>query len=153
MQTLQIGLAGLIVLGNMSPVDVSPQSQLAVVTPPAQVIEQTIPELITEHAHTFGVSKDLAQAIAYCESTTQQYSKNLAEDGTPRVLRGVQNPADVGVFQINEKYHLERSKSLGYNIYTTEGNIDYGLWLLKNEGSKHWKASEPCWGNKVNENV
>lgn len=138
----------------MSPVTVSPVSQLAVVTPPVQVIEKTIPEQITERANTFGVSKNLAQAIAFCESTTRQYDENkLAEDGTPRVLRGVVNSADVGIFQINEKYHLERSKSMGYNIYTSEGNIDYAIWLLKNEGSKHWKASEPCWGSKVNQNA
>jgi hypothetical protein len=154
LQTLQIGLAGLIALGNMSPVTVSPVSELAVVTPSAQVISETIPELITERADTFGVSKDLALAIAFCESTTRQYDENnLAADGTPKVLRGVVNSADVGIFQINEKYHLERSQSLGYDIYIPEGNIDYAMSLLKEEGSKHWKASEPCWGNKINQNV
>jgi len=152
LQTLQIGLAGLIALGNMSPVTVSPISDIAVVTPSAQVIEKTIPELITERADTFGVSKDLAQAIAFCESTTRQYDeKNLAADGTPKVLRGIENSYDVGIFQVNEKYHLKRSQELGYDIYTSEGNIDYAMWLLKSEGSRHWKASKPCWGNKVNQ--
>lgn len=129
-------------------------SNQAVATPSAKVIEQVIPDLITERAGTFGVSKDLALAIAFCESTYRQYDPNKkAEDGTPVVLRGVHNPADVGIFQINETYHLEKSKELGYNIYTPEGNINYGLWLLKNEGSRHWNWSKPCWSPRLDKNT
>lgn len=114
--------------------------------------ERTIPELITERTEEFGVSEDLALAIAFCESTYRQYDKNKSaeESAENRVLRGIQNKADVGLFQINEKYHLEKSLELGYDIYTTEGNIDYALWLLKNEGSKHWKWSQECWSKKIN---
>jgi hypothetical protein len=61
-------------------------------------------------------------------------------------LHGIQNANDIGLFQINEIYHLKTSKALGYDIYTTEGNIDYAIWLLKNEGSQHWNYSKPCWG-------
>ncbi len=124
------------------------------VTPPAHVQEETIPDLITERANALGVSEDLAKAIAYCESTYRQYDDSRqAEDGTQVALRGVHNPQDIGIFQINETYHLSKSQELGFDIYTTAGNIDYGLWLLKNEGSKHWNWSKPCWSERIGTNA
>lgn len=81
--------------------------------------------------------------MAFCESTLRQFS----EDGD--VLRGIVNPKDVGVFQINERFHLDKSISLDMDIYTTEGNIEYAMWLMENEGVRHWKASKPCWGENA----
>jgi hypothetical protein len=86
----------------------------------------------------------VAQSIAYCESTNRQYDSN-----TGQALRGNQNALDVGLFQINEKYHLRKSQELGFDIYTTEGNIDYAMWLLKTQGSGPWIWSKPCWSNKA----
>ena len=77
--------------------------------------------------------------IAQCESSGKQFNP----DGS--VLRGKVNPHDVGVLQINETYHLKRSKELGFDIYTLEGNLGYGLTLLKENGTQPWKASEHCW--------
>jgi SepF-like predicted cell division protein (DUF552 family) len=78
--------------------------------------------------------------IARCESEYRQFST------TGNTLRGRVNSADVGVMQINEKYHLARSKQLGINIYTLEGNLKYGSLLYKEQGSQPWSASRPCWG-------
>ena len=78
--------------------------------------------------------------IARCESTYRQFS----EKGN--VLRGKVNSADVGVMQINEKYHLKRSQELGLDIHTLEGNLAYGKFLYKEQGSRPWNASRPCWG-------
>ncbi len=47
--------------------------------------------------------------------------------------------------QINEKYHLKRSQTLGYDIYTLTGNLAYAKRLYEEEGTKPWKASAPCW--------
>ncbi len=80
--------------------------------------------------------------IARCESTFSQFNK----DGD--VLRGRVNSADVGVMQINEKYHLEKSKELGHDIYTTEGNVEYAKYLYENQGAAPWKASSKCWASK-----
>lgn len=77
--------------------------------------------------------------IARCESNFRQFN----EDGS--VLRGRVNPKDVGIFQINEYYHLENSKHLGFNIYTTEGNIGYALHLYRKNGTRDWKWSQSCW--------
>lgn len=83
--------------------------------------------------------------IARCESHYRQYDDN------GDVLRGNHNPRDVGIFQINERFHLEKSQELGYDIYTAEGNIRYAIWLSEKEGIGHWSASKPCWGKAVSQ--
>jgi len=90
-----------------------------------------------------GVDPDTALNIAMCESSLRHYGEN------GNTLRGLHNSNDLGVFQINEKYHLEKSQELGFDIETPEGNIGYAMWLIKNEGVKHWKYSKPCWGPKL----
>ncbi len=102
----------------------------------------SIADRITRAAKSFGVDPTLAREIAYCESSLRQFNSKTGE-----VVRGLRNPSDIGLFQINEKYHLERSRELGFDIHTTEGNIYYALYLLKQEGSRHWNWSKPCWSN------
>lgn len=111
--------------------------------PPAVTRELVIEQIIQRKSQDNGVDGKLAQAIAFCESTNRQYGS----DG--QVLRGIVNSKDVGLFQINEHYHLKKSVEMGYDIYTLEGNIDYAMELLKSDGSRHWSASMPCWSNKV----
>ena len=82
--------------------------------------------------------------VASCESHFTQFNA----DGT--ILRGVVNPQDVGVMQINEKYHLSDSIKLGFDIYTLEGNMAYAKHLYKTQGTKPWEYSSQCW-NKTRE--
>lgn len=117
----------------VSPANVALVDEMATVSVP------TIAEHIADEAVASGVDAELAIKISYCESRWRQYDKQ----GKP--LRGMHNPDDVGLFQINENYHLSRANKLGYDIYSTEGNIDYAMWLLANEGSKPWRWSKPCW--------
>lgn len=77
--------------------------------------------------------------IARCESGQRQFNDN----GT--VLRGRVNSKDVGYFQLNEKYWLSKSKELGYDIYSEEGNIAMGLWIYKRYGTQPWDSSRSCW--------
>jgi len=83
--------------------------------------------------------------IARCESTYRQFLP------TGDVLRGRVNSADVGVMQINERYHLARSVKLGMDVHTLEGNLEYGAFLYKEQGSRPWNASKPCWGKLTGE--
>ncbi len=149
-------MAGLIAFSNITPtiaegpIPVAPDAQVSVVqvvneSVAAKTQDNLIPELILKKSKEQGVDPKLTQAIAFCESTYRQFN---ADTGT--VLRGVHNPLDVGLFQINEKYHLKKSLELGFDIYTAEGNTDYALWLIKNEGAYHWKWSKPCWSPKIN---
>ena len=81
--------------------------------------------------------------IARCESAFRQYDK----DGN--ILRGRVNNSDIGVMQINETYHLEKAKSLGFDITTTVGNAAYAKYLYDNEGAAPWSASQKCWAKPV----
>lgn len=80
--------------------------------------------------------------IARCESTSLHYKNG-------NLVRGRVDNADVGVMQINERYHLETAKKLGYDIHTIEGNVAFAKYLYERYGSRPWSASEPCWGSKV----
>ncbi len=81
----------------------------------------------------------LLSEIASCESRFNQFGK----DGS--IYRGEINPADVGVMQINEYYHLQTSKKLGLDIHTLEGNMAYARYLYEREGSVPWNSSSYCW--------
>lgn len=98
--------------------------------------------LVIKKAKENELDADLALRIARCESLFRQFNS----DGS--VLRGKQNPDDVGVFQINEKYHLSRSQALGLDIETSADNISYAMYLMKKEGAKPWNWSKPCWGGE-----
>jgi hypothetical protein len=80
--------------------------------------------------------------VAYCESRFTQFNA----DGS--VHRGVINPADVGVMQINEKYHLDTAIKLGINVHTLEGNLEYARYLYETQGTAPWEYSSHCWNKK-----
>lgn len=77
--------------------------------------------------------------ISSCESHFRQYE----DDGTIR--RGRINSEDVGIFQINEHYHLEASKKIGIDIYTVSGQIAYTRLLYAKNGTRDWNWSRWCW--------
>lgn len=81
----------------------------------------------------------ILQAIANCESGNRQ----LDENGN--VLHGRVNKYDTGRFQINELYHAEEAKALGYDLETSEGNTNFALWLFQKEGTTPWLPSKSCW--------
>lgn len=85
--------------------------------------------------------------VARCESTFNQFDKN------GNVIRGKVNQYDVGVMQINEKYHLADSKKLGIDIYTLEGNVEYAKHLYADGGTDPWSASSKCWGKSVSDEL
>ena len=78
--------------------------------------------------------------VAKCESRYRQ------TDANGEILRGETNKFDVGVMQINEKYHLERAKGMDLNIYTLGGNLEYARNLYDVSGTAPWSASKACWG-------
>lgn len=120
-----------------------PASKPAVTAPIPETAGNTIITMIREASAKYGIDDDLAVAIARCESSLRQYDQN------GNVVRGKVNPKDIGVFQINEDYHLSRSQKLGLDIYTTHGNIEYALSLIKKSGNKPWSSSKACWVDHV----
>lgn len=100
-----------------------------------EVKVKTTEEIIAEHF----ADAPILKKIASCESHGQQF----AADGS--VLRGLVNPLDVGLMQINEKYHLSTALKLGLDIHTLEGNADYAKYLYSTQGVKPWVHSSSCW--------
>jgi hypothetical protein len=88
-------------------------------------------------------NKPILVEIARCESTFSQYDQN------GQVMRGKVNRYDVGVMQINEKYHAEEALKLGYDIYTVEGNLAFAEHLYSKYGSDPWSASSKCWSHSA----
>lgn len=88
-------------------------------------------------------------AICSCESGDGKGSLNHYEKDGVTPLKGKHTPPqfgeDIGMCQINTKYHLKASQELGYDIYTPEGNWGYAKHLLETQGTKPWKASAHCW--------
>ena len=96
---------------------------------------------IESKVKTYFSDTPIMQKIAYCESRNRQFDT----DGS--VIRGVVNSKDVGIFQINEKYHLSDSQKMGINIHTIDGNMEYAKYLYEKQGTRPWSSSRPCWGN------
>ena len=97
---------------------------------------KTTEEIITEKF----AETPILKKIAFCESRYRQI-----DSITGKVLRGLVNSQDVGVMQINERYHLNDSLKLGFDIHTLEGNVGYAKHLYKTQGVKPWIHSSPCW--------
>lgn len=82
-------------------------------------------------------NKDTAkvlQAIIQCESGFDP--KALNKNGT--------HSMDIGLFQINTRYHQATAKKMGLDIYDTVDNVRYGLYLFDKEGVTPWRASKRC---------
>lgn len=85
--------------------------------------------------------------IAWCESKF----KHTGSGGV--ILRGMINPSDIGVMQINEQYHSKTAQILGINLYTLDGNLKYARYLYEREGTRPWASSQKCWeGNSLARN-
>jgi hypothetical protein len=97
------------------------------------------PKVIEAYLRKEYVNTPILVEIARCESNFKQFDK----DGN--IIRGEKNNADVGVMQINEKYHDATAKVLGYDLHTIAGNIAYAKHLYDEQGSKPWSASKKCW--------
>lgn len=104
------------------------------------VVQMKDKKMLEDYLKKNFIETPILLEIARCESTLTHYDRN------GQVIRGRVNRADVGVMQINEKYHLEDSKEMGIDIYTVEGNVAYAKHLYSKSGSNPWSASEPCWG-------
>lgn len=113
------------------------KAEIVVQTPQPQIVS-TNEGAIVLLQETFKNTPVMVE-IAKCESGLNQWDQN------GQVLRGLVNPNDRGMFQINEDYHLEASKKLGYDIYSAEGNIAYAKMLYAQEGTRPWRSSQQCW--------
>lgn len=84
--------------------------------------------------------------ICSCESQRGKYGKptHFEKDGKT-VLRGKVNPLDIGMCQINLKWHGEAAKKKGLDLFKEEDNITYANYLYGKQGSQPWNWSRACW--------
>jgi len=123
---------------SLAPVSTS-TPHIVSVTKVETEIKETTEDLVREEFSDIPIMVEIAR----CESQFTQFNK----DGS--ILRGRINPADVGAFQVNERYHLNESKKLGIDIYTVSGNLKYARHLYASQGVGPWSASSPCWGKRI----
>ena len=98
--------------------------------------ERTLEAVVRDY---FSDTPVLAE-IARCETRFRHY------DRAGEVLRGAIDRNDVGIMQVNERYHLKRAETEGFDIYSLEGNLAYAKYLYHKEGSDPWVSSSACWG-------
>jgi hypothetical protein len=106
---------------------------------PYEVINEDPLPIEVQIEQVFKENAKIMKQVAFCESSLNHYDQN------GKVLRGKVDSRDSGLYQINEFYHLEKSKELGLDIYTPEGNIKYAKYLLDTQGLQPWSASRKCW--------
>lgn len=108
-------------------------------------------------AQKYNQNENLALEIMRCEG--QHYkdavNKNYHwetvgqnDDGTP-IVAWVHWSSDWGHWQINDYYHLKTAQSMGLDIKDEWGNLEYGFWLLSQQGTAPWNASKYCWGKTL----
>jgi hypothetical protein len=85
--------------------------------------------------------------IARCESTF----RHTLTDGS--VLKGVVDPADTGVMQINKRYHEKAATTMSLNLEDIYHNMAYARHLYEKQGTQPWSASSPCWSKTLAMNI
>ena len=83
--------------------------------------------------------KGQLDAITRCESGWHQF------DTDGKLLHGKVHYADVGYAQINLDAHPNITGTMGYDVTTLKGNVDYGIYLFLTEGGIPWFPSMNCW--------
>lgn len=89
--------------------------------------------------------------VCSCESGNGKYGtpQQFEVDGVTPLVGKLTPPhlgQDIGMCQINTLFHLETATSLGFDIYTADGNWGYATYLYETQGLQPWSASKPCWG-------
>jgi len=100
----------------------------------------TMQEEVYRLADEYEVNPELAIAIISCEGARY---KTLGNNQNHK--NGVWWSEDIGYFQVNDYFHLKTATKMGLDIYDDTDNLEYGIWLLKTQGVRHWKASAKCW--------
>lgn len=106
-----------------------------------KTIHYSAPEPLTlkEYAHSLAqeheVDWSLAKRVIHCESNWNPDAVNHdSVIGTDR-----------GLLQINTHFHQARAEKMNYDIRDARDNLEYGIRLLAERGTRPWLASRKCW--------
>ena len=120
-----------------------PSETVTYTAPQIEVIElkrDISPELYHLIEAHFGTSTPQAIEVAWCESNLRQYNANGA------VLRGRENPNDIGVFQINYWIHRKEIEKQALDVTKVEDNVKFAAFLWQRNEWRDWKWSAKCHG-------
>ena len=81
----------------------------------------------------------ILEKIAQAESGFKHFDNNN------NVLRGKINNLDMGLFQINLRYHQKQAENMNLNLELISDNIKYAVWLYSKENTKPWNWSKKDW--------
>ena len=122
-----------LVADNVVPIPVN--NNVEVIVKPTRTLEELVRDYYSD--------TPILAEVARCESQFRHFGKN------GNIIRGIVNAKDVGVMQINEEYHREKAETLGLDIYSLDGNLEYARYLYEKEGAKPWRSSAKCWNREL----
>lgn len=132
--TIEMLSGFLILLSSLT----GPSAAVATVASVPMIPVADNPITLEEYVRDYFADNPVLAEVAKCESQFRHF-------GAQGVLRGTKDRADVGVMQINERYHTERAVNLGFDLRTLDGNLGYAKWLYEREGLAPWRSSRACW--------
>ncbi len=109
--------------------------------------QNKIKTLIADNTNLIKEQNAMAEEIAGSRDTARVLQAIIqCESGfDPKALnKNSKHSLDIGLFQINTRWHQATAKKMGLNIYDTADNVKYGLYLFEKEGIHPWKASKKC---------
>lgn len=123
MKLIIIGLAALLLI---------PSNTMEVRKPDEWQGPKTLEQVTKEYAEEYGISFELVSRIIACESNWNPSAYNYKTH-------------DSGLMQINLPLHAKTAKAMSLDLSKVEGNIKYGLHLIRTNGTRDYKASRRCW--------
>lgn len=108
-----------------------------------QINETFLQERVVDYPY-LKLRKELIP-VCSCESNGKPNGipTHYEQDGIT-VLRGKLNNDDIGMCQINLKWHKEVSIKMGLDLFKEEDNIIYANFLFDTRGFKDWGWSNHC---------
>lgn len=93
-----------------------------------------------------GVLYPELKRICACESAGRPDAEpqHFEADGVT-VRYGRVNPLDIGMCQINLRYHEATAVIMGLDVFLEADNIAYANWLYETQGTRPWRDSSACW--------
>jgi hypothetical protein len=113
-----------------------------IATTTTEVKKPTVKKVVEEDVSEWRYPE--LKRICSCESTGSPNNepRQFNKDGS--LLKGVVNPNDWGMCQINIKYHKADAEKMGLNLATAKGNKKYAEHLYKTQGAQPWSWSNSC---------
>ena len=117
--------------------------------------QESLDSEIKRLSKKYEVDENLVREIGKCES--ELYPEAVHENKRQRMVGYDENKEpiyesyvwsrDFGFLQVNDFYHEADMYAIGLDIHNWKESLEYGVLLLSRDGTRHWEASQFCWGN------